>query len=70
MSDQTPAFRWSVLGKWTVLDIIMPHGLWRGEAWDRYFLNEKEYDATYTPEHYTEAYNKVFPHDLDTAEGR
>lgn len=44
MSDMTPNFHWSVLNKWTVLDLFVPHGLWRGEAWDRYFLNEKFYE--------------------------
>lgn len=60
MSDMTPNFRWSVMGKWTLLEMFIPYGLWRGEAWDRYFLNEKYY-TEYTQDDVDTAMAKIFP---------
>jgi len=48
------------LGKWTVLDLLVPKGLWRGEAWDRFFLNEKFY-TEYTQDDVNDALSKIFP---------
>lgn len=69
MADMTPNFRWSVLAKWNVLELFIPYGLWRGEAWDRYFLNEKFYEE-YTPEDMENSFAKVFPQDLTSQDGR
>lgn len=65
MADQTPNFRWSVLAKWNVLELFIPYGLWRGEAWDRYFLNEKFYEE-WSPEDIDASFAKAFPQDLTT----
>lgn len=40
MSDQTPGGHFSVLNKWSPLDIISAYGWFRYEAWDRLFYNE------------------------------
>jgi len=38
----------------------MPHGIWRGEAWDRFFLNEKYYEE-YTQSDIDASFAAVYP---------
>lgn len=40
MADQTPAGHYSILNKWSPLDIFSTYGWFRYEAWDRLFYNE------------------------------
>jgi len=70
ISDLTPTGRWSILSKWNPLDMFMWYGLFRVEAWDRYFHNEAHYDGT-SAEDLKEAVENPFPgHSLKTSEGR
>lgn len=46
------------------------YGLWRPEAWDRYFYNEVYYEG-YSQEEIKQAVNNPFPHiNLATEDGR
>lgn len=44
MSDMTPVGRWSSLSKITPLEMFSFFGLFRNDAWDRYFYNEAFYE--------------------------
>lgn len=68
MSDMTPATYFG-RGKRLVLEFMSLYGIWRAEAWERIFLNEKRYDCP-TEEEVREAYDSPFGLDLDTEEGR
>lgn len=70
MSDLTPTGRYSVLNKWNPLDLFMWYGLFKPEAWDRYFQNEDHYD-NYTEQDYHEAQLNAFRGlNLNTVDGR
>lgn len=45
MSDMTPIGRWTHLSKINVLDMFCYIGIFRNDAWDRYFYNEIYYEG-------------------------
>jgi len=70
MSDQTPQAHFTVLPKWNPLIMFIPYGIWRSDAWDRYFYNEVVYDK-YSDEQVKKAIMNPFPHiDFNTDSGR
>lgn len=70
MSEITPTARWSILSKWNPLDMFCLYGLWRPEAWDRYFYNEVYYEG-YSKQEVREAEMNPFPGvNLNTEDGR
>ena len=70
MSEMTPTGRYSILSKWNPLDMFLVYGLWRPEAWDRYFHNETHYEG-YTQDEVNDAIMNAFPGtDLSSPEGR
>lgn len=70
MSDMTPKGRWSQLQKIIPLDLIIYSGLFRLDAWERYFHNESFYSG-YTEEEFKLLEKNPFGNfDLTTADGR
>lgn len=68
-SDMTPATRYTAMHRLIPLEIFNLYGLFKTDAWDRYFLNEVEFDE-YTTE--DDAYANVAfrKYNLDTEEGK
>jgi len=68
-SDMTPATRYTAMHRLIPLEIFNLYGLLRGEAWDRYFMNEVDLDD-YTPEDDKWAEDPFRRFNLDTEEGK
>lgn len=66
----TPTARFSVLSKWNPLDMIIYQGMWRTEAYERYFFNEVHYD-NYSKEEISSARTSAWGnHNLSSDAGR
>jgi len=69
ISDITPGTRWTAMHRLIPLEVFNVYGLFQEEAWNRYFLNEVEYDE-YTEEDQHKASNPFHQFNLDSEEGR
>jgi len=56
-------------GKINLLELFNQYGLFRNEAWERYFFNEEDYDYI-DPEDYERYVVQPNGNNLDTADGR
>ncbi|KAL4480456.1 hypothetical protein ABPG74_020972 [Tetrahymena malaccensis] len=70
MSDMTPIGRWTSLSKITPLDMFQYFGLFRNEAWDRFFYNEAFYESFSEKEKQEANGNPFGKFNLQTADGR
>ena len=69
-SDMTPQARSSVVPKINPLELVQNFGVLRNEAWDRYFMNEKD-DVWFDKEETKEVNDsKTFPFNLTTSQGK
>lgn len=69
MSDMTPIGRWTSLSKITVLDMFQFFGVFRNEAWDRFFYNEAFYE-NYSDKEKKDSTNPFGRYNLATSDGR
>ena len=66
----TPSAHRTGINTFVPLELIMNYGIWRPEAWERYFYNEKD-NAWFTEKEVKHVRDpKKFPYDLTTAEGK
>lgn len=66
----TPQARSSVVPKLNPLELLQNFGVLRNEAWDKYFMNEKD-DIWFSKEDLAEANNsKTFPFNLTSNQGK
>lgn len=68
-SDMTPATRYTAMHRLIPLEIFNVYGIFREEAWDRFFYNEILYDY-YTTEDYKAAETPFGNYNLDRDDGR
>jgi hypothetical protein len=68
-SDMTPSTRYTAMHRLIPLEVFNVYGLFREEAWERYFYNEAIYDA-YESEDFKIASNPFPQYNLETDEGR
>jgi len=68
-SDMTPGSRYTAMHRLLPLEIFNVYGLFRSEAWDRYFYNEVVYDQ-YTNEDFKAAESPFGVFNLDREDGR
>lgn len=68
-SDMTPTARYTAMHRLIPLEIFNVYGLFREEAWERYFMNEVETDV-YSKEVTERAKNPFSQYNLETDEGK
>lgn len=66
----TPAARRTVVPVMSPIELLMNYGLWRTEAWERYFLNDRDEEWYAEKDVKMVRDPKKFPYDLTTAEGK
>ena len=69
-SDMTPTTRGPVMARLLPLEIINTYGIFKEEAWERFFFNEVRYEEPTKTEDLKEALNPYNHYELDTEEGR